>query len=425
MHIAIIAPGSRGDVQPYIALGKGLIEAGHTVRIVTHENFGDFVTSHGVGFVPIPGDVQEIAQSTQMQKRVESGNFAAVLAQMAKDAKRGALTMARAGLDACRDVDLLLAGIGGLFTALAVAEKLSLPLIQALYIPFTPTRAYPSFLVPKLPPAVKGALGGAYNRISYGLARQMIWQGFRSADRMARRDVLHLHAAPLLGPFDAAATRGCPVLYGVSPSVIPPAPDWSDTVHVTGYWFLDPPADWSPPAELTVFLQAGPPPVYVGFGSMSSRKPEEIADLVLRALEQSGQRAVLLSGWGGLSGADLPDSVLMVESVPFSWLFPRVAAVVHHGGAGTTSAGLKAGVPSIVVPFFGDQPFWGQRIADLGVGPAPIPRRKLTAERLARAIREAVTDDAMQQRAAALGARIRAEDGTARAVEVIEAFGEG
>ncbi|MCJ7549053.1 MAG: glycosyltransferase, partial [Anaerolineae bacterium] len=370
------------------------------------------------------GDVQEIAQSTQMQKRVESGNFAAVLAQMAKDAKRGALTMARAGLDACRDVDLLLAGIGGLFTALAVAEKLSLPLIQAHYIPFTPTRAYPSFLVPKLPPAVKGALGGAYNRISYGLARQMIWQGFRSADRMARSDVLHLPPAPLLGPFDAAATRDSPVLYGYSPCVIPRAPDWDSSIHVTGYWFLDSDTGWTPPDDLAAFLEAGPPPVFVGFGSMSSRKPEEAAALIVSALAHAERRAVLLSGWGGLRAAELPDTIMMVESVPYDWLFPRVAAVVHHGGAGTTSAGLRAGVPSIVVPFFGDQPFWGQRIADLGVGPAPIPRRKLTADRLARAIRQAVTDDDMKQAAADLGRRIRAEDGVAHAVGVIGQFAE-
>ena len=155
---------------------------------------------------------------------------------------------------------------------------------------------------------------------------------------------------------------------------------------------------------------------------MSSRKPEETADLILRALARAKQRAVILSGWGGLHAADVPESVFMVDSVPFDWLFPRMAAVVHHGGAGTTSAGLRAGVPSIVVPFFGDQPFWGGRVAALGVGPKPIPRRKLTVERLAGAIQTAVTDQAMRQRAADLGATIRAEDGVARAVAVVQEF---
>jgi UDP:flavonoid glycosyltransferase YjiC (YdhE family) len=153
---------------------------------------------------------------------------------------------------------------------------------------------------------------------------------------------------------------------------------------------------------------------------MSSRDPQETATLVLEALARAGQRAVVLAGWGGMRASELPNSVLMVDSVPFSWLFQRVAAVVHHGGAGTTAEGFRAGVPSVVVPFFGDQPFWGQRVAELGAGPSPIPRRQVTAERLAQAIREAVTDQAMQQRAANLGARIRAEDGVTRAVAVIQ-----
>jgi UDP:flavonoid glycosyltransferase YjiC (YdhE family) len=210
------------------------------------------------------------------------------------------------------------------------------------------------------------------------------------------------------------------VLYGYSPAVIPKPPDWGEDTHVTGYWFLDPVEAWTPPAALVEFLEAGPPPVFVGFGSMSSRKPEETTALIVDALDRAGQRAILLSGWGGLEGARVPDTVFVVDAVPYSWLFPRVAAVVHHGGAGTTSAGLRAGVPSLVIPFFGDQPFWGRRVAALGVGPEPVPRRRLTAERLARALREAVTDEGMRQRAAELGARIRTEDGVGRAVAVLE-----
>jgi UDP:flavonoid glycosyltransferase YjiC (YdhE family) len=214
--------------------------------------------------------------------------------------------------------------------------------------------------------------------------------------------------------------RRSPVLYGFSPLVIPPPPDWGGNVHVTGYWFLEPAVSWTPPADLTTFLDGGPPPIYVGFGSMSSRRPEETTRLVLSALAQTGQRAVLLSGWGGLTKADLPDSVLMIHSVPHDWLFRRVAAVVHHGGAGTTAAGLRAGAPSVIIPFFGDQPFWGQRVVALGVGPEPIPRQQLTAESLAAAIEEAVTNVAMRRRAADLGEQIRAEDGVARAVEAIQ-----
>jgi sterol 3beta-glucosyltransferase len=421
MRIAIIAPGSRGDVQPYIALGKGLREAGHVVRLVTHQDFEELVHSHGVEFWPVKGRVQDIAQSQEMRARLEKGNFLAVMSQMAKEAQHGALVLAEGGLAACRGMDLVLAGVGGLYVGLALAEKLGLALLQAYYIPFTPTRAYPSFLFSKLP----SWLGGSLNRLSYHLARQILWQGFRSADRLARREVLGLPPAPFWGPYNVDRVHDLPILYGFSPSVIPKAPDWGDNVHVTGYWFLDPAADWTPPAALMEFLQAGPPPVYVGFGSMSSRKPEETTELILQALTQSKQRGIMLSGWGGLHKADLPDTVFMLDSAPFSWLFPRVAAVVHHGGAGTTSAGLRAGAPSIVIPFFGDQPYWGQRVAALGVGPEPIPRRKLTVARLAAAMHQAATDPTMRRRAAKIGSKIQAEDGVTRAVAVIEQIGEG
>jgi UDP:flavonoid glycosyltransferase YjiC (YdhE family) len=162
--------------------------------------------------------------------------------------------------------------------------------------------------------------------------------------------------------------------------------------------------------------------VYIGFGSMSNRKPEEMAELVILALKQINQRAVLLSGWGGLKKSDLPDSIYMIDSIPHSWLFQHVAVVVHHGGASTTAAGLRAGVPSVIVPFFGDQPFWARRLAELGVGTEPIPRAKLTASRLAGAIQQALTDSGMQVRSASLGAKIRAEDGIAGATDVIKRF---
>jgi len=414
MRIVIIASGSRGDVEPYVALGKGLQAAGHVVRLVTHQDFESLVTSHGVDFWPVEGSVQGVAES--MAALIENGNFLAILAQMGKEAQRGALALTSASLTACQGVELVVAGIGGVFVGIAIAEKLGLPLLQAYYIPFTPTSAYPAFVVPK-PPSFLGTLA---NRPSYQVARQMMWQAFRSADKAARREVLDLPAAPFFGPFSSKCVQGQPILYGYSPAVIPPPADWGADIHVTGYWFLDPVEDWTPDPALADFLQAGPPPVYVGFGSMSSRNPEETANLILDALARTGRRGIIHAGWGGMQRVGLPDSVLMVDGVPFAWLFPRVAAVVHHGGAGTTSAGLRAGVPSVVVPFFGDQPYWGQRIADLGVGPAPIARKKLTAERLAQAIQIAVTDQAMRGRAVELGAKIRAEDGIASAVAVVE-----
>jgi sterol 3beta-glucosyltransferase len=417
MRIAIIAMGSRGDVQPYLALGKGLKAAGHFVRLITHENFEQLVTSHGLEFCPVKGNVQEVMESPEILKLLEQGNFLAINAYTSKIVKDISIDWARDGLAACEGMNLIIAGVGGLYIAISLAEKLNIPFLQAYIFPFTPTKAFPAVLFPQS----ISRLGGTVNRLSHHLFRQIMWQGFRKADRLARQQVLNLPPAPFFGSYNSPIVRQYPALYGFSPSVIPLPADWHNT-QVTGYWFLDAANDWIPPAALTKFLDSGTPPVYIGFGSMGSRNPVETADLVLAALERTGQRGILVSGWGGLSQAYLPDTVHMVDSVPHSWLFPRVAAVVHHGGAGTTAAGLRAGVPSIVVPFFGDQLFWGQRVEKLGVGTAPIPRKQLTVEKLAQAIDRAVTDRVMRQRAANLGAKIQAEDGIANAVRVIESI---
>ena len=412
MHIAIIALGSRGDVQPYIALGVGLNVAGHVVRLVTHENFAPLAAAHGLEVRTVRGDVQAVAESEEMRALLAKGNFLAITRRTAQEAKRAMEHWAKDGLAACRGVELIVAGIGGLFIGLALAEKLDVPFMQAYLVPFTPTGEFPGVLLPVALPR----LGGGFNRLSHRLVRQVMWQGSRAADNVARQQVLDLPAAPLTGPFGSARLRQLPVLYGFSPAVVPRPADWDANIHVTGYWFLDSAAGWTPPPALAEFLDDGPPPVYVGFGSMASRQPEETADLVLRALAETGQRAVMLLGWAGLRADRLPASVIMVESVPHAWLFPRVAAVVHHGGAGTTAAGLRAGAPSVLIPFFGDQAFWAARVQALGVGPTPIPRRELTAARLATAIQQAVTDDALRRRAADLGATIRAEDGVGHAV---------
>lgn len=415
MQITIIASGSRGDVQPYVALGKGLQETGYRVRLVTHQNYHDLVTSNNLELFPVAGNIQDIAQSSDMRALLEKGNFLAILAEMAKAAMGGAVGLAQAGLEACKGTDLLIAGLGGIFPAIALAEKFNIPLIQAYYIPFTATREVPSFAVPFNMPGI----GNLINPFSYFIARQMIWQGFRRADTLSRKEVLNLSPAPFFGPFGSPSIKGMPVLYGYSPQVIPRPSDWPENIHVTGYWFLDEGQDWQPPADLVKFLEAGPAPVLIGFGSMSTKNPRAMAELILEAVALSEQRAIILSGWGGMGEVELPDSVYLIESVPHSWLFPRVSAVAHHGGAGTTSAGLRAGVPSIIIPFFGDQPYWGRQVERLGVGPKPIPRRKLTAGKLAAAIQTAVTDQGMRQRAALLGETIRSEDGVGYAVEVI------
>ncbi|HNT26512.1 MAG TPA: glycosyltransferase [Anaerolineales bacterium] len=414
MKITIIAPGSRGDVQPYVALGKGLKDAGHSVQILTTQDFRELVITYGLHFVDMGGQMQDVAR--QMEGLIKQGSFLKILKSMGQAAEVLVNRASQSGLEASQDSNRLIAGPGGLFVGLALSEKLGIPFIPAFYFPLTPTRAFPNTLAP-LPPI---HLPGWANHLSHHIAQQMLWQNYRAADTKARREVLGLPPASWWGPFASINRQQQTVLYGYSPLVLPPPADWGPAVHVTGYWFLDPPAGWEPPASLVDFLDSGSPPVFVGFGSMTNSKAEDTTRLVVDALARTGQRGVLSAGWGGLSQKDLPDTVRMIGSIPFSWLFSRMAAIVHHGGAGTTSVGLSAGVPSIVTPFMGDQPFWGQRVFELGVGPRPIPLQRLTAERLAQAIQTALTDTAMRQQAAVLGERIRRENGVARAVEVIE-----
>ncbi len=414
MQIAIIAGGSRGDVQPYVALGKGLKEAGHTVRILSSDDFHDLVTDYGLDFFSTGGSSQAVAK--ELQGLSEQGKTLEVFARMRQASQKQAVQAAEKGLVACQGSDLILGGLSGLFSGQALSEKLGIPLLLAYLVPFTPTNMFPSALTP-IP---QTPLTRWLNKPSHRLAQQMMWQSFRSADNKARDEVLHISSASFWGPFSSRNRNKQPVLYGYSSHILPHPSDWDASQHVTGYWFLEPPQGWEPPADLLHFLQSGPPPVYIGFGSMTSSRPEEAADIALQALARTGLRGVLYAGWGGLKREQLPEHVFMTGSIPHTWLFPRMAAVVHHGGVGTTAAGLAAGVPSIVTPFFADQPFWGQRVYELGVGPKPIARRRLTADNLTEAIGRAVSDEEMRKRAASLGTSIRAENGVAQAVAIIE-----
>ena len=309
-------------------------------------------------------------------------------------------------------VDLVMAGAGGLGIARSVAEAVGIPFVEAYLQPIgSATTAFPGVFAPHPP----GWLGGPGRWMSHVFTNALLSLPHRPALRRARAEALGL--PPEARKRDGAA----PVLYGFSPHVVPPPRSWAGRRFVTGYWIVPLPADWSPPPDLAAFIAAGPVPVCIGFGSMPNDNPAALAELLVAASRRAGTRVVLLSGWGGLDFAG-GDDVFVTDAVPHEWLFPRVAAVVHHGGAGTTGAGLRAGVPTVVVPHGADQPFWGTRFTELGVGPRPIPRRRLTVAGLAEALEFVLTDQAVRDRAAALGRQIRAEDGVGTAVGVINDF---
>jgi sterol 3beta-glucosyltransferase len=410
MRVTVLTIGSRGDAQPFMALGLGLKEAGHTVRLATHETFQQLATSRGLDFFPIRVNPQQILEDDLGKAWLESGrNPFSFIGQLAELSRPVIDQMLRDSWKACEGAEAIIYSTLGL-AGYHVAEKMGIPSLAATLQPMTPTAEFPSIWVP---PAWH--FGGTFNELTGILTEQLFWQAFRKTINERRRDMLGLHPLGFFGPYRDLTAKRYPVLCAYSRHVVPKPKDWGEWIHVTGYWFLDRLPEWQPPAALVDFLAAGPAPIYIGFGSMTARDPAELTDLALRALKSAGRRGVLLKGWAGLGKSDMPEDVYLVESVPHDWLFPQMSAVVHHGGAGTTAAGLRAGKPSIITPLFGDQPFWGDRVFHLGAGPKPVRQRELTVDRLAAAIRQTEKEET-RQAAAHLGELIRAEDGVANAV---------
>lgn len=416
-HFTLLALGSRGDVVPYLALGQRLRLAGHAVRFITAQDFGPLVAAHDLDPHLLPIAMQGLITGGDGQQLLASGQNI-VRQAAAIRATFGRLADAIAGgllAPALRATDAVLCQLPGALYGADLAEAAGVPLIQLAVMPLERTGQWPHLGLP----ARLGRLPG-FTRCSYAVAEQLVWHIFRpSINRF--RGQLGLPPRGLGGYFHQLRARRVPVLNAFSPLVVPRPPDWPAHLHQTGYWFPHDPA-WQPPAALLRFLEAGPAPVYIGFGSMPLRDPARTTATVLEALRLSGQRGLLLGGWGGLQATSLPATVFPLDYAAFEWLFPRVAAVVHHGGSGTTAAGLRAGVPSVLVPFAFDQFFWAERVRALGVGPPPLPQARLTAPRLAAALTAAVSNAAWRHRAAALGHALAAEDGLGDAVALIERY---
>jgi sterol 3beta-glucosyltransferase len=262
--------------------------------------------------------------------------------------------------------------------------------------------------------------GPLYNRLTF-CAGDLLWSRATRKLLNGWRESMGLAEIPSFSfPYRNLHGYPVPTLYAYSPLVAPKPADWDGDKYLTGYWFRDSKTDWQPEGALMDFLAAGSKPVYIGFGSMVGGSFQQAIDVVLESLRITKQRAILSAGWGNLRDHHLPEYIHPVGFVQHEWLFPRVAAVVHHGGAGTTAAGLRAGIPTIVVPFGGDQPYWGERVYHLGVGPKPIPRKKLNVRNLSSAVSQVVGDQTMIRQAADLGRKLQFEDGVGNAVEITE-----
>lgn len=410
--ITLLTIGSRGDVQPYIALGLGLKKEGHKVRIVTHKEFEEWITGHGLEFREIAGNPTEL-----MSLMVSHGSMNVGLIKEASSKFRGWISQLLAtSWEACQDTEILIESPSAM-AGIHIAEALGIPYFRAFTMPWTRTRAYPhAFIVPDQ------KKGGSYNYLTHVLFENVFWKGISGQVNKWRKETLKLPKTNL----DLMQQSKVPFLYNISPTVFPAPVDFNDWIKVTGYWFLNEATNYTPPQDLLDFINQarldGKKLVYIGFGSIVVSNPKELTQAVVDAVIDADVRCILNKGWSERLGGsnkveiELPYEVFNAGSLPHDWLFPQIDAAVHHGGSGTTGATLRAGLPTIIKPFFADQFFYATRVEDIGVG---ISLKKLNVKSLSKALREATTDNRLISKARDIGEKIRKENGVANAIDTI------
>jgi sterol 3beta-glucosyltransferase len=419
MRVLIAAAGGRGDVAPLTGLAAGIRAAGHSVTITGNDEYESLVVGCGLEFRPLPGTHGMFDDPRWM--RASGGPAWAVtmirlLAEHLRTVHRALLAVAR------QDAPDVLALTG--ITAVGgrhVAEGLGLPGLELQLQPAYTTADFP-------PSIVAGrSFGRLGNRVAGTVTATALALVMAGPAREIRRE-LGLPRQGLREVLSGQPDAGrWPVYHGFSPAVVPRPADWPGDCEVTGYWWPARPVAWSPPPELEEFLGSGPPPVFFGFGTMTPADPGGFIELAAEAGRQAGVRQVIQAGQAGPAAAGRlpPGDSIVIGDVPHDWLFPKMAAVVHHAGAGTTAAGLRAGVPAVTVPVLADQPFWAARLTALGTGPAPIPRKRLSAAALAAAIGGAVTRPPYRTQAEAMSRRLASEDGAAPVISMLARLGGG
>jgi sterol 3beta-glucosyltransferase len=407
MNVLVVTYGTRGDVQPFAALAHALNLAGHEATLVAPATFASLAEPYRLRFVPVDDGALSLLDEASTRMGIETGRPGV------RD-MRGALALAH------RPIELLAPVMTELASSLPsdldlVVHPPGIPaylLADALEVPAVPACLQPGWVL-------QGHMAPGFRRILQWQLQLLL----RLGDRWGR-DLLKLprrrgRSTSLRRADGSPAT----VLQAFSRHLLHPAAALPPWVQTTGFWFLPAAPDWAPSPGLAAFLAAGESPVYIGFGSMTGADPRRSGRIVLEAIQRARLRAVVATGRGGLALEEVPAEVFVLDQAPHDWLFPRMAAIVHHGGSGTTGAALASGRPQVVCPFAADQPFWAANMQAQGVAPAPQPQRKLTADGLAKAITQALSDQSMAMRAAELGKRSRAEDGVVAAVGVLEQVG--
>lgn len=419
MRITIFAIGTQGDIRPFTALGRGLMRAGHQVRLATSANFQALVTGAGLEFAPLTADYEKLMLSDP--EMINNGmNVVKVARIMRGHLSEMASHWAAEGRAAAAGAELLIGAGPATILVASLSDALDIPCVQAQLQPMTPCSDIPPMMLP--PPRFR--IPGPVNRGLYHALRMFTWMVLSPAINGILRKDLGLAPYNWRGPYHGGPATRRRVLYGYSGVILPHSRDWTDDQRVTGYWFLDESGEWEPPADLMQFLDAGTRPVYVGFGSMLSTDSERITRIVLDAVKKVGCRAIIATGWGGMvaDGALVDRDIFVLKQAPHDWLFPRCAAAVHHGGAGTTTAAARAGIPSVIMPFITEQAFWSDRLERLGTAPRHLNRKTVTAAGMARAIAQALEPE-MARRAIRLGQQVSAERGIDNAIRQLADWG--
>ncbi|WP_134703400.1 glycosyltransferase [Ammoniphilus sp. YIM 78166] len=413
MNIKILTVGTRGDVQPFVALGRELRRRGHEVTICTGENFKAIVEGYGVSFSPVRVDYLKLTQSEEGQKMM-NGNPLAVLKNMKTLVYPLMEQMLEDLWEAAQDAEVLIYHPKA-FGGYDITEKLQIPVFAAHPIPvIAPTGLFTN---PALP--VSASIGWI-NQLSFRMNRLFMAAFFSIINRW-RQDTLGLTTKRTLLSDDLKIKgKQIPVLYGCSPRVIPYDPTWKDQVSMSGFWFLEEEEGWKPSAEVLQFLEEGPPPLAISFSSMPLKDPNRVREMLVEALEKTNQRGVLMTGWSGMESSPLSPRIFTINALPHTWLFPRTCGVIHHGGAGTTAAVLKSGKPMIICPFSADQPFWAKRMKELGIATSPLKEKEMSVESFVHRIQELTSNPLLSRKAAMLANDLNRETALEDTAQFIE-----
>jgi sterol 3beta-glucosyltransferase len=415
MKILVCSAGTHGDLQPAVALAKGLLRAGHDVHFASHEAYAELIVGVGLTFRSLQGnDPRKVMRDVQHGTVGKSAGLRLFKHLFRRQAPP--VEMLGEQLSLCREFDVVLSAIGSFIHA---AEATGTPCAVLALYPILPTRAFPHHLS-----RIYRSIGPWPNWLTHFLIHQMFWFPDRTWVNGWRGEI-GLDPVPWTGPSLRNLRRRLPHFFGYSPLVIPKPYDWGAENHVCGYWFLDSVSEFEPDVELLRFLEQKPAPLVVAFGSIVDPAPEERDRMLADALKACGERAVVLGGWNRSEAVAADRGHLHhAQWIPLPWLLPKVRGIIHHGGAGTVSEAIRAGVPSVVIPYSGEQKFWGNRLYRLRGAPPPIPRMQLSDSKLSQAIRGAFQDSGLRNRMAGLSRSLRAEDGVANAIAAFEAWAQ-